>query len=75
MLATEAARLAQKMSGKAKISPADMRDAMEAFSINETQMASLACQTSHQALAYLAKTGGQVWQPFNSGMLKQRSGQ
>ncbi|MAU78175.1 MAG: ABC transporter permease [SAR116 cluster bacterium] len=41
MLATEAARLAQKMSGKAKISPADMRDAMEAFSINETQMASL----------------------------------
>ena len=41
MLATEAARLAQKMSGKAKISPADMRDAMEAFSINEAQMASL----------------------------------
>ena len=41
MLATEAARLAQKMSGKTKISPADMRDAMEAFSINETQMASL----------------------------------
>ncbi|MGB1469248.1 MAG: ABC transporter substrate-binding protein [Candidatus Puniceispirillaceae bacterium] len=41
MLATEAARLAQKMSGKANISPADMRDAMEAFSINEAQMASL----------------------------------
>jgi branched-chain amino acid transport system substrate-binding protein len=29
------------MSGKANISPADMRDAMEAFSINEAQMASL----------------------------------
>jgi branched-chain amino acid transport system substrate-binding protein len=41
MLATEAARLEQKMSGKANISPADMRDAMEAFSINEAQMASL----------------------------------
>jgi len=41
MLATEAARLAQKMSGKADISPADMRDAMEAFSIDEGRMAAL----------------------------------
>ena len=41
MLATEAARLAQKMSGKSDISPADMRDAMEAFSIDEARMASL----------------------------------
>jgi branched-chain amino acid transport system substrate-binding protein len=41
MLATEAARLAQKMSGKADISPADMRDAMEAFSIDEGRMSAL----------------------------------
>jgi len=41
MLATEAARLAQKMSGKSDISPADMRDAMEAFSIDEARMSSL----------------------------------
>ena len=41
MLATEAARLAQKMSGKSDISPADMRDAMEAFSIDEAHMSSL----------------------------------
>ena len=41
MLATEAARLAQKMTGKSDISPADMRDAMEEFSIDEGRMAAL----------------------------------
>ncbi len=41
ILATEAARLAQKMSGKMDISPADMRDAMEAFSIDEARMTAL----------------------------------
>jgi len=41
VLATEAARLAQEMSGKADISSADMRDAMEAFSIDEKRMAAL----------------------------------
>ena len=42
MLATEAARLAQKMSGKSDISPADMRDAMEAFSIDKAACLHLA---------------------------------
>ena len=41
MLVTEAARQAQKKTGKSKISPADMRDAMEAFSIDEARMAAL----------------------------------
>lgn len=41
MLATEAARLAQKLTGKSDISPADMRDAMEEFSIDEGRMAAL----------------------------------
>ena len=41
MLATEAARQAQKKTGKANISPEDMRDAMEAFTIDEARMTDL----------------------------------
>ena len=41
MLVTEAARQAQKKTGKANISPADMRDAMEAFTIDEARMTDL----------------------------------
>ncbi len=41
MLATEAARLAQKMSYTKDITPANMRDAMEAFAIDEARMAEL----------------------------------
>jgi len=41
MLATEAARLAQNMSGKKDIGPAEMRDAMEAFKIDESRMSAL----------------------------------
>ncbi len=41
MLAAEAAGLAQKMSGNAEITAADMRDAMEALEITEARMAEL----------------------------------
>jgi len=41
MLAAEAARTAQKMSGKADITAADMRDGMEALEITEARMAEL----------------------------------
>ncbi|GHE01712.1 ABC transporter permease [Defluviimonas sp. 20V17] len=37
-LATEAARLAQQMSGKKQITPADMRDALEKLDISEAVM-------------------------------------
>ena len=41
MLAVEAARNAQKMSGKAEITAADMRDGMEALEITEARMTEL----------------------------------
>ena len=41
MLAVEAARTAQKMSGKAEITAADMRDGMEALEITEARMKEL----------------------------------
>ncbi|MEO0763597.1 MAG: ABC transporter substrate-binding protein, partial [Pseudomonadota bacterium] len=41
MLAVEAAKTAQEISGKADISPADMRAGMEALSITEAKMAAL----------------------------------
>ena len=41
MLATEAARQAQSMTGKQIITPSDMRDAMEQFSIDEARMTAI----------------------------------
>ena len=41
MLAAEAARKAQELSGKKDITPADMRDGMEALEITEARMAEL----------------------------------
>ncbi|MEM7546272.1 MAG: ABC transporter substrate-binding protein [Pseudomonadota bacterium] len=41
MLAVEAAKTAQEVSGKADITPADMRDGMEALEITEAKMAAL----------------------------------
>ena len=41
MLAAEAARTAQRISGKKQISAADMRDGMEALEITEARMATL----------------------------------
>jgi len=41
MLAAEAARKAQEISGKKDITPADMRDGMEALEITEARMAEL----------------------------------
>ena len=41
MLAVEAARTAQKLSGKAEITPGDMRDGMEALEMTEARMTEL----------------------------------
>ena len=41
LLTTEAARIAQKISGKKNISPSDMRDALEVFDLDQSRLTEL----------------------------------